>query len=75
MVYIPSIKSINKYQGINVKAISIKVAAIFLNKSTTYIMVAQQTSPQTSDTNYHKLVYIVWLADYITTCLQTLSHV
>ena len=38
-------------------------------------MVAQQTSPQTSDTNYHKLVYIVWLADYITTYLQTLSHV
>ena len=23
----------------------------------------------------NKLVYIVWLADYISTCLQTLSHV
>ena len=23
----------------------------------------------------NKLVYIVWLADYINTCLQTLSHV
>ena len=34
-------------------------------------MVAQQAS----GTNYHKLVYMVWLADYISTCLQTLSHV
>ena len=35
-------------------------------------MVAQQTS----GINYHKqIVYIVWLADYISTCLQTLSHV
>ena len=35
-------------------------------------MVAQQTS----GTNYHKQTcYIVWLAYYISTCLQTLSHV
>ena len=37
-------------------------------------MVAQQTS----GTNYYKqtcLQYIVWLADYISTCLQTLAHV
>ena len=35
-------------------------------------MVAQQTS----GTNYHKQTCLhSWLADYISTCLQTLSHV
>ena len=53
------------------KAIGIKVTAIYLNKSTQYQLVAQ---PQVQIIT-NKLVYLVWLASYISTCLQTLSHV